>query len=299
MTALLIANERSGLMLERNLTGEDLARLLGEAGLACTVATIDGTRTVAALIEAALLDGADTVIVAGGDGTVRGAAEALAGTAAVLGVLPCGTMNLLAKDLGMPLDLEAAAVALARGRVSAIDLGEVNGEVFTCASILGMPARLARFRERMRARRGPCRWLVLARPTLRTLARTRRLSVLIQRPGRRPRRTGARAIAVSVGHYGEALGQVFTRPRLDDGVLGMHLVRRTGPVAVARMLARMLLGRWRGDPDITTASVREIVVHSPRPVLRVLNDGEIRLMPSPLNYRVRRKALRVIMPPEA
>lgn len=296
MAVLLIANERSGLMLERGLAAADLARLLHQADLACTVATLDGSRPVAALIEAALADGADRVIVAGGDGTVRGAAQALAGRGAALGVLPCGTMNLFARDLGMPADLEAAAAALARGSVAAIDLGEVNGEVFACASLLGMPARLARFRERLRTRRGPCRWLVLARPTWRALARARRLSVLIGRPGRRPKRVGARAIAVSVGRYDEAPGRMFRRARLDGGELGVHLVRRTGPWRVARMLARMALGRWQGDPDIDMTGARELVVHSPRPVLRVLNDGEARLMQPPLRYRVRPKALRVIVP---
>jgi hypothetical protein len=188
VTALLIANERSGRMLEQGLTGLDLARLLDRAGIACSVATLDGTQTVAALIEAALAEGASPGIVAGGDGTVRSAAQALAGADAALGVLPCSTMNLLAKDLGMPLDLAAAAVALARGRVVAIDLGEVNGEVFTCASLLGMPARLARFRERLRARRGPCRWLSLLRPTWRMLARARRPGCARPRPGRGERR---------------------------------------------------------------------------------------------------------------
>lgn len=297
MTALLIANERSGRMLEQGLTGLDLARLLDRAGIACSVATLEGTQTVAALIEAALAEGVSSVIVAGGDGTVRSAAQALAGADAALGVLPCGTMNLLAKDLGMPLDLAAAAMALARGRVVAIDLGEVNGEVFTCASLLGMPARLARFRERLRARRGPCRWLSLLRPTWRTLARACRLSVLIGRPGRRPRRVGARAIAVSVGRYDEAAGQVFRRSRLDRGEFGVHLVRRTGPLRAVRMLLRMALGRWRSDPDIEATTAPGLVIHSPLPLLRVLNDGEIRLLPPPLRYRLRRKALRVIVPP--
>lgn len=125
-------------MLGQGSRASALRRSPDRADIACCVATPEGTQAVAALIEAALAERAGPVIVAGGAGTVRGPAQALAGADAALGVPACGTMNLLARGLGMPRDL-AAAVALARGRVVAIDLGAVNGEVFTCAPLLGMP----------------------------------------------------------------------------------------------------------------------------------------------------------------
>jgi diacylglycerol kinase family enzyme len=84
------------------------------------------------------MEGADCVVVAGGDGSVACAAAALAGSPVSLGLIPCGTMNLLAKDLRIdPADRAQALDVLAHGRTRAIDLGAVNGHVFTCASMLG------------------------------------------------------------------------------------------------------------------------------------------------------------------
>ena len=96
-------------------------------------------------VALAAKSGAEAVIVAGGDGTVACAGHALAGSDIPLGVLPYGTMNLLAKDLGLPIgDLPAALKAIAAGAIRTIDVGEVNGQSFLCASMLGLPVQLGR-----------------------------------------------------------------------------------------------------------------------------------------------------------
>ncbi len=92
--------------------------------------------------------GAGVIVMAGGDGTVACAAHALAGGTVALGILPFGTMNLMARDLSIPVgDLAAAVGCLIDGVPRAIDVGDVNGHVFLCGSMIGMATRLARYRE--------------------------------------------------------------------------------------------------------------------------------------------------------
>ena len=85
---------------------------------------------IAALAHRAIEDRCTTVVVGGGDGTVSRVAAALIDTETTLGVLPLGTFNHFAKDLKIPLDLEAAVANIFTGRVASIDMGEVNGRPF-------------------------------------------------------------------------------------------------------------------------------------------------------------------------
>jgi diacylglycerol kinase family enzyme len=109
--------------------------------------TIDG---LAAGHEASGLDG---IVVGGGDGTIGCAASRLAGTGVPLGILPLGTLNHFAKDLGLPLDIGAAAAVVAAGHVEAVDVAECNGHVFVNNSSIGVYPFLVEEREAERTRR--------------------------------------------------------------------------------------------------------------------------------------------------
>ena len=98
-------------------------------------------------LERAVQRPGDGVVVGGGDGTLATAAEIMMQADRTLGVLPLGTMNLLAKDLGLPLELEAAIAALAHGRVRRMDVAEVNSRLFLSHAVIGLYPRMVRERE--------------------------------------------------------------------------------------------------------------------------------------------------------
>ncbi len=113
-------------------------------------------------------------------------------------------MNLLAKDLGIPRDLDAAIALLRTGRPRAVDVGEVNGAVFLINSVIGMPARMARHREGRRGRRlGPLGLLRLVLATLRHLGPYPRLRSTVTLGGRRER-VRLRLLCVVNNDYAEA-----------------------------------------------------------------------------------------------
>jgi len=111
--------------------------------------------------------GGDAIVVAGGgDGTVSAVAGELVGTDKTLGVLPLGTLNHFAKALGIPLDLEGAVRIVAHGRVSVVDVGEVNGRVFVNNSGLGIYPQVVAQREAEQERHGTRKWPAFARAAL-------------------------------------------------------------------------------------------------------------------------------------
>ena len=112
----------------------------------------EGDEDIASIAREAA-DGSEKVIVAaGGDGTINAVAAELAGTDKILGVLPIGTLNHFAKDLGIPLDLETAVRTIKEGEVAAVDAGEVNGRIFINNSSLGIYPQIVSRREEQQER---------------------------------------------------------------------------------------------------------------------------------------------------
>jgi diacylglycerol kinase family enzyme len=208
-------------------------------------------------------------------------------------------MNLLAKDLRIPLDPKLAVEALAAGTVREIDAGWVNGRIFLCNSMLGMASRLAKRRERMRGGgTGRLRdMMAMATAALRWYSRYPPLTVRID-SGNGPERLRTRVIAVVNNDYDEGFGQMLTRSTLDGGKLVLYFARDLTVWKTVRVAASMFIGRWREHPELERHELNRLVIHSARKTLRVMNDGEVMLMHPPLRYRIRPGALRVIVPTE-
>ncbi|WP_410823543.1 diacylglycerol/lipid kinase family protein [Methylobacterium oryzisoli] len=294
-TVALVTNAASGSLAERGLDPGAPPAALAAAGLAVRPEPDPALPLRARLRAAASLPGIDALVVAGGDGTLACAAQALADTGAVLGILPVGTMNLLARDLGIPLDLRAAAAVIAGGRARAIDLGEVNGHVFAINSVLGMPARMARYREAERGRlslAGLARFLAAL---LRNLGPSVRIGARLTIGGE-TRRVRFHTFAAVVGDYREGVGEVLSRGEVDRGRFTLYLLARLPARRLLRLGLGFAAGAWRALPDLDRREATDFTLHTRRPSLRVMNDGEAILLETPLTYRIRPGALRVLVP---
>jgi diacylglycerol kinase family enzyme len=244
-----------------------------------------------------LLDGgARTIVAGGGDGTISAVASQLAGTQAVLGVLPLGTLNHFAKDLGMPLAQEEAVAALAAATVQAVDVGEVNGRIFINNSSLGLYPDIVRDRELRQRRLGHSKWRALAEASLAVLRRYPVLRVQIDLEDQtHPLRTPF--LFIGNNEYTMEGFQIGERRGLQDGTLALYTAQRTGRFGLFRLAILALLRRLEQARDFHTALAAEFVVHSGHARLRVATDGEVTLMETPLHYRCRPGALRVLAPP--
>jgi diacylglycerol kinase family enzyme len=253
---------------------------------------------VTELVRRALSNGARAVVAGGGDGTVGSVAGALAGTDRPLGVLPLGTLNHFAKDLGIPLGLEEAARNVCEGREVLVDVGEVNGQVFVNNSSLGLYPRIVRRREKLQEREGSGKWSAFVRASLAMLRRYPFLSVRLDADGRRISRKTPFVFVGNNEYQMESL-QMGGRRCLDAGRLSLYVAHRTGRLGLLRLALSALFGRLRQAEDFDSLCAREVWVETRRPRrLPVATDGEVTVMTTPLHYRVRPRALRVIVPKE-
>jgi diacylglycerol kinase family enzyme len=268
---------------------------LGAAGISATVWTGHGT-DVEHLARRAVADPAcDVVIAAGGDGTVSAVAGVVAGTEKLFAVIPMGTLNHFAKDLGMPAGMEDAAAALVGARVRRVDVGEVNGITFVNNSSVGIYPRIVLERERLRGRFGHGKWLAAAWGLAAVLLRLRPLSLRIRWDGGVAVRRTTFAF-IGNNRYDTALLETQRRRALDGGVLGVFVGTERTRLALFRLAVRAALRRI-DSRDLEALEVREITLESHRGSLWVAVDGEVRRLRPPLRYRIRPGALRVLTPP--
>ncbi|HEV3409204.1 MAG TPA: diacylglycerol kinase family protein [Chthoniobacterales bacterium] len=274
-------------------SGEAIRRLFRER--AQEVRVLEG-RDLRALTREAASGADERIVAAGGDGTINAVASVLAGSGKILGVLPLGTLNHFAKDLGLPTDLEEAARALLSGRVARADAAEVNGRVFINNSSLGIYPHIVRDREAQQERLARGKWTAFFWATLRALRRFPFMTLTITLEGNRlVRRTAF--LFVGNNEYQIAGFNLGGRKCMDAGKLGLYLTHRTGRLGLFRLAFRALLGRIEQAKDFDTYCVEEATIESRRPSLLVATDGEVSVLKTPLYYRARPRALRVIVPP--
>jgi diacylglycerol kinase family enzyme len=237
----------------------------------------------------------DAVVIGGGDGSVRAAASVLADTKVPLGVLPLGTLNHFAKDLNIPLKIEEAAATIAAGHTSDVDLAEVNGETFINNSSIGIYPYMVIDRERRRARHKIAKWMAMLPAFFRMMRHFPRRRLRISAEGfARPYRTPC--LFVGNNEYGIELFTFGRRHRFDTGKLWFYVVKPRSPWEFFVMVCRLCFGRMDQARDLDTFQLKEAEVSAKTSRLPVALDGEVGLMHTPLHYRSRPRALRIIVP---
>jgi diacylglycerol kinase family enzyme len=250
-------------------------------------------------IEQAVREGAERVVVAGGDGTIAKAAAALVGKKTPLAVVPGGTLNHFAKDHGIPRDPVEAAELSATGATTTTDVGTVNGRVFLNTTSVGAYVVFVRTRERLERRFGYRLATVIA--AVRLLGRIRAFTVEMELDGQ-PQRYQSALVFVGVGERELQLPSVGGLAQ--NGRRGLHVIVVRGGTW-ARLVAAGLVAAFRGNDAVKRERLADsYVVDACRIVLRrrrgrVAVDGEIVEMSSPLDYRIEYDALRLVVPPDA
>jgi len=234
---------------------------------------------------------ADVVAIGGGDGTQGSAAAILAESDARQLVLPLGTRNHLAKQLGMPEKLEDAAKAAATGNEEAIDLAKAGDRVFVNNASIGIYTRLVRERDK---RWGP-KWLGTI-PATWTVLRTLRARPLLLVVDGEKRRVVTPLLFIGNNRYSLDAGSVGQRESLSDGVLSLFAVEHKSAAALLAFAVRALFGRADPERDFCElAAAKEIVVEGAGPI-EVAFDGEVERMQLPLTFAIMPGALKVLVP---
>jgi diacylglycerol kinase family enzyme len=277
---------------------EELAAAFAASGVAIQVELVPGDRLRQAAeraAERASRGEIEGVVVGGGDGSIHTVAGVLAGTGIPLGVLPLGTLNHFAKDLGIPTDVEGAVAAIAKGDLRAVDVAEVNGLVFVNNSSIGIYPSMVLDRERRRRLEGRAKWVAMVLAALRTLRHfpLRRLAICAAgwtEPCRTP------CVFVGNNEYELARKSFGTRERLDRGELWLCVAKPQSRLSLLWLAFRAGIGLLRQSRDLRTFNVDAAEIVSRRKRLLVALDGEVEFLRAPLRYRTRPGALRVFVP---
>jgi diacylglycerol kinase family enzyme len=233
----------------------------------------------------------DLVVAAGGDGTVSAVASALTGSETALGVLPIGTLNHFARDIGMPLDSEEAVAAICSGEVRSVDAASVNDQVFINNSSLGLYPDQARLRQKWRGKIG--RWPALILASIIVLTRFPFLRIVARFNGKTVSRR-CPMVLVSNNRYRLEPGRLAERERMDEEVLGIYLLNDEGRTGLLRIAMHSLIYSPEEASSFESDAAREVIVHTRRRRVRVAVDGEVFKFRSPLLFKSLPGALLVI-----
>ncbi len=271
-----------------------VAAAFEKAGAAIEILPARKGSELGTLAERAVKDGHPVVVGGGGDGTINAVATAVAGSDCALGVLPLGTLNHFAKDLKIPLDLEEAARTIVANHQTQVDVAEVNGRVFLNNSSIGLYPELVRVRENQRRRLGRGKMHALLWATHTVLGRHPMLEVGLEIDGEAQ---GRRTPLVFIGNneYQIEGFNLGSRERLDAGKLSIYLTRRRGRRGLLGLALRAFFGTLHQASDFEALSAACVTIATRHKLLPVATDGEVTVMTMPLEYRIRPKALRVIV----
>jgi diacylglycerol kinase (ATP) len=243
--------------------------------------------------RAALDEGASLVFVWGGDGMVQHCVDALAGEKAVLAILPAGTANLLASNLGIPADLTRAVRIGLHGDRRPLDTGAVNGEHFAVMAGAGFDARMiADASRKMKARLGRAAYLWTGARNL----MLQRAKADIEVDGKRFFR--GRVSAVIAGNVGKILGglELFRGAEPDSGLLELGVVTARNPADWARVFGRIVAGKPAKSKFVRITAGKQIRIRFDRPFPYELDGGD-RKPARKLKIEVHPASITVCVPP--
>ena len=250
----------------------ELRRVLEAAGIADPLwYEVPKSRKAPKRVQKALDEGAELILAWGGDGTVQRCLDVLAGTGVPLGIVPAGTANLLASNLGIPDDIEGAVEAALHGARRAIDVGRINGERFGVMAGAGLDAAMIRDADAgLKDRVGRIAYVWTGARNIE--AKPFKAKIKVDGSTWFTDRTSC----ILVGNVGNLFGgiEAFDDARPDDGMLELGVVTAESRLEWARTIARTAVGTTAKSPFVQITRARTIEVELSRKVLYELDGGD-------------------------
>jgi diacylglycerol kinase family enzyme len=194
------------------------------------------------------------------------------------------------------MELKSAIENLGSGRAIAVDVGEVNGQIFVNNSGLGLYPAIVRLREKRQAR-GASKWIAAAIAALAALRHYHRLALQVSANGKELLRRTSIVFLGNNEYTMEGLN-IGTRTQLDAGRLCLYITRETSSLKLLGLTLSALMGKLQKNRDYDKILTDEVWIRSKHSTLNVSIDGEVIRLASPLHYRIRPKALWVLVPGE-
>lgn len=287
----VILNQKAG------AAADDTARRaievsLKQSGLDARIVPVTGPEIQDAAEEAAAAG--DTLIAAGGDGTVSTVAGVAVTSGATFGVIPLGTLNHFAKDAGIPLEVDAAVNVLATGRPVPLDIGTLNERTFVNNASVGLYARVVQERE-LEERRGHRKWTSFAIALARVWRSVPQMTVRLTVDGQAlVRRTPF--VFVGNGDYVEGGLGLGRRASLTAGHLSIYLAPECDRLDMLLLALRAVAGRTQAEVKLEEFRACEVTIEPRARDARIARDGELLRINPPFTCGIRRGTLLTLLP---
>jgi YegS/Rv2252/BmrU family lipid kinase len=271
-----------------------LERHVPSAGTTCEIHEAGSSEPMAEVVRAALARGCDLIVAAGGDGTISAVAGGLAGSDVPLGIIPLGTANVLARELGIPVELDPACRLLAgpHGTVR-IDAMRVGGGCYFTQIGVGIDALMIRDTRREHKRRFGRIAYVWTALTWLSGFQPRRFSITIDGQERRFR--ASQVVVANSGVLGQPPFRWGPDIRPDDGRLDVCVIRARNLIDYVKLFWHVIRGQHRLSPNVRCFETRHRVTIATRRPLPVQGDGEV-LGETPVEVVVVPRAVVVVVP---
>lgn len=250
------------------------------------------SREAAPLAQKAVADGAELIFLWGGDGTIQRCVNVIAGENVTLAILPAGTANLLAMNLGVPTDLEEAVDVGLNGDRRRLDVGVLNGKRFNVLAGVGFDALAMRNADdNLKQHIGRLAYVLTG--TKATQMKPRHVRIKVDK---QPWFEGE-ATCVLLGQMGSVAGGVVVFPdaQPDDGLLEIGVVTAENALEWARVLARIVVGKAEHSPLAQMTRGRRVDIQLSRPTVYEL-DGGARKAKKQLRATIEPGAIEVCVP---
>lgn len=239
-----------------------------------------------------------SILIGGGDGSATCAAELLQGSDVHFGVLPLGTMNLLAQDLGSAPTFEETMARFKTLKEDTIDMGLVNGRMFLCSAVVGLVPESAVVREEIRETGS----IEAAARFMGTIAKGMVGSIsqdlfLRQSEHDAPVPLNTTSLIISNNRFTckpEDISARFARDTLKDGYLAVYSAAPKDIIDGLRLLMKMWQGQWQDDQSVIAFETPELIVDAAEKEILVSLDGEPVKMHAPLKFKLHRQSLSVL-----
>lgn len=286
----IVVNPKSG-RTGGNETREVIQRTCSQS----TIRILKRPDEIEETMTRARTDGFDPVVIAGGDGTIGGAAAALAGTDTRMGVVPMGTFNFFTRSLGIPQDPEQALATVFHGKEQKVNIGEVNGKIFLNNASLGAYAAVLKVREgtykRWGRRRLAAYWSVIV--AMATIYRPLSMKITVDGVTRQMRTP---VVFVAVRAYQLREYHLEGADEVEDGKLAILVAKDAGRLKLLWRALKIFFRDARLGSDYELMTGEEILIETRRKRQLVARDGEQQRMTGPYHFRLRKDALTVMVP---
>ena len=299
MNALVVINPIAGRGRTRSIAAcTDLATtVLRSHQFEVDIRVTEGPDDALRFGREAVRQGSALVVAWGGDGTVNGCATAVSGTGIPLAIIPGGSGNGLARDLGIPLNAQQAMHIAASGRARVIDAGDLHGSLFFNVAGIGFDARIAGRLAEPGARRGLVGYVIATLSELRSyepgtysiqnafdVDGKAHMDDLIDRP--------ALFIALANSRQYGSGAQIAPSALLDDGMIEIVVVEPQSGFSILRQVPAFFQGTLREGPGLLMRSASTMDISCQHPI-RFHVDGEPREGPRSIRMQTRRNILTV------